>query len=57
MNDNFCTIKTLPQSELVAAAARAIVINPANAPATEVLRAAMPVAVPPPEHGVRSGYV
>ena len=45
-----CTIKTLPQGEWAAAASRAIEINPANAPAVDALRDALPGVVIPPDH-------
>ena len=50
MSNSICTIKMLPQEQLVAAATRAIEINPVNAPATDALRAAAPGVIIPPEH-------
>src|SRR5262245_32595856 len=47
---NLCTLKVLPQTDWVAAAARAVTINPVNAPATHMLRAAALDVVIPPEH-------
>ncbi len=46
-----CTIKLLPQEQWISSAARAVEINPLNAPAVSVLRQAMAgAATPPPEH-------
>jgi hypothetical protein len=45
-----CTIKLLPQDQWIPSASRAVAINPANAPATHILRQALPDAVIPPEH-------
>ena len=50
MSNNICTIKLLPQEDCVHAAKSAIAINPANAPATYMLRLAAPDAVIPPLH-------
>ena len=50
MSNSICTIKMLPQEQLVAAATRAIEINPVNAPAMDALRAAAPGVIIPPEH-------
>ena len=40
-----CSIKRLPAERQVAAAARAVEVNPVNAPATAALRQADPAAV------------
>jgi hypothetical protein len=45
-----CRIKILPSHFHIAAAAKAIEINPANAPATHMLRLAAPNVVISPEH-------
>ena len=45
-----CTIKMLPMEQQVAAAARAVEVNPQNAPAMENLRALKPDFEIPPEH-------
>ena len=45
-----CCIKQLPKEQWVAAAAKAIEINPNNAPALHLLKLAMPDAVLQPEH-------
>src|ERR1700682_3257771 len=50
MSDIGCTIKTLQQNEWATAAAKAIQINPANAPPVDALRAALPDTVIQPDH-------
>jgi hypothetical protein len=45
-----CSIKRLPAERQVAAAARAVEINPVNAPAAAALRQADPAAVISPQH-------
>ncbi len=45
-----CTIKVLPEDQWITAAAKAIEINPTNAPAVHLLRLAAPDAVIPPEY-------
>ncbi|MFP3558220.1 M12 family metallopeptidase [Paraburkholderia sp. SIMBA_049] len=47
---DICTIKLLTYNEWVDAAARAIEINPLNAPATHLLALGAPDAIVPPEH-------
>jgi hypothetical protein len=50
MIDVSCNLKTLPQSDWAQAARNAVEINPTNAPAVDLLRAAAPSAVISPEH-------
>jgi hypothetical protein len=50
MSDISCTIKTLPEDKWIEAANKAVEVNPANAPATDAFREAMPGIVIPPEH-------
>jgi len=50
MSNISCTIKVLPEDQRAPAAATAIGINPANAPAVDALRAAAPGVVIPPAH-------
>ncbi|OYW75464.1 MAG: hypothetical protein B7Z37_13135 [Verrucomicrobia bacterium 12-59-8] len=51
MNNSIpCSIKTLTPDVQVAAATKAIEINPANAPAAQMLQAFAPGVVLPPEH-------
>lgn len=45
-----CILKQLPEDRWVAAAAKAIEINPNNAPNSDVLRQAMPGVTLQPEH-------
>jgi hypothetical protein len=45
-----CSIKLLPEDQWLPSANRAVEINPANAPATDVLRQAFPGAVIAPQH-------
>lgn len=49
-SDHICTVKLLQQDQWVQAAAKAVAINPTNAPAEYLLRYAAPDAVIPPEH-------
>lgn len=46
---SICTIKLLPEEQWIAAAEKAIEINPANAPAVHMLRLAVPAATISPE--------
>jgi Astacin (Peptidase family M12A) len=45
-----CTIKVLPPDQWVSSAARAVELNPSNAPAAHMLMQALPGTVIPPEH-------
>ena len=45
-----CTIKVLTPDLHITAAAKAVEINPANAPAMHMLRSAAPGVIIPPEH-------
>jgi hypothetical protein len=50
MSDISCTIKMVSENEWVQAANKAIEINPANAPALDALREALPDTVIPTDH-------